>query len=121
MGDRAVTLTLGQPERAAAQIEELNERAPLDAIVAVDDGGTRAAALASSRLGLRGNPPCAVARARDKAAMREALSAAGISQPEWSVGADLAAVGFPCVLKPLTRSGSQGVIRADNAEEAAEA
>ena len=116
MGDRAVTLTLGQPERAAAQIEELHARAPLDAIVAVDDGGTRAAAAASERLGLRGNPPSAVARARDKAAMRGVFDAAGVPQPTY--GSDPEEVGFPCVLKPLTRSGSQGVIRADTPEEA---
>src|SRR5205085_931768 len=37
------------------------------------------------------------------------------------VGPGIGAVGFPCVLKPLTRSGSQGVIRADTPEEAARA
>jgi biotin carboxylase len=121
MGDRSVTLTLSRPEMAADQIERLAERAPLDAIVAVDDGGTRAAALAADRLGLRGNPPEAVARARDKAKMRAAFDEAGVPQPDWSVGSDPAAVGFPCVLKPLTRSGSQGVIRANTAEEAAAA
>src|SRR3954453_1110258 len=80
MGDRAVPLSLGQPERAADQIEKLHRRAPLDAIVAVDDGGTRAASEAARRLGLRGNPPSAVARARNKAAMREAFSEAGVPQ-----------------------------------------
>src|SRR3954463_3330680 len=69
MGARAVVLSLRQPLRAADQIERLAERSPLDAVVAVDDGGTRAAAVASERLGLRGNPPEAVERARDKAAM----------------------------------------------------
>lgn len=118
MGDRAVTLTLSQPQMAADQIERLAERAPLDAIVAVDDGGTRAAAVASERLGLRGNPPEAVARARDKSAMREAFAAAGVTQPDWTLGADPGPVGFPCVVKPLTLSGSQGVIRADTPEEA---
>jgi biotin carboxylase len=101
---------------AADQIQELAERTPLDAIVAVDDGGTRAAAEAAHRLGLRGNEPEAVARARDKAAMRAAFAAAGVSQPAY--GGDPEAVGFPCVLKPLTRSGSQGVIRADTPEAA---
>jgi biotin carboxylase len=121
MGDRAVTLSLSRPELAADQIERLAERSPLDAIVAVDDGGTRAAALAADRLGLRGNAPEAVARARDKAKMRAAFDRAGIPQPAWHVGSDLGAVGFPCVLKPLTRSGSQGVIRANTPEEAAAA
>jgi biotin carboxylase len=116
MGDRAVTLTLSQPEMAADQIERLAARYPLDAIVAVDDGGTRAAAAAAQRLGLRGNAPEAVALAREKASMREALAVAGVSQPAF--GADPVAVGFPCVLKPLSRSGSQGVIRADTPEQA---
>src|SRR4051812_49615515 len=86
MGDRAVTLSLSHPEMAAEQIERLAQRAPLDAIVAVDDGGTRAAALAADRLGLRGNPPDAVARARDKAKMREAFDRAGVPQPQWRGG-----------------------------------
>jgi biotin carboxylase len=122
MGDRAVVLTLSQPQMAADQIEKLAERAPLDAIVAVDDGGVRAAALASERLGLRGNPPEAAARARDKAAMREALAAAGVPQPAFRLGADVPAlaqeIGFPVVVKPLTLSASRGVIRADTPEEA---
>ena len=125
MGDRALTIPLRQPEMAADAIAALSERSPLDAIVAVDDGGTRAAAVASQRLGLRGNPPAAVAAARDKAAMREALSRAGVPQPDFRVvesGADVAElaahVGFPCVVKPLTLSGSRGVIRADDPEAA---
>ncbi|MEA2457793.1 MAG: hypothetical protein QOC95_765 [Thermoleophilaceae bacterium] len=125
MGDRAITLSLRNPEMAADQIEQLDRRAPLDAIVAVDDGGTRAAAVASERLGLRGNDPDAVARARDKAAMREALDAADVPQPEYRtapVGADVGDlaedVGLPCVVKPLTLSGSRGVIRADSADGA---
>src|SRR3954452_7258250 len=74
MGDRSVTLTLSRPGRPDDQIERLPERAPLDAIVAVDDGGTRAAAAAAKRLGLRGNAPESVAKARDKAAMRRAFA-----------------------------------------------
>ncbi|MEA2439750.1 MAG: hypothetical protein QOH76_1174 [Thermoleophilaceae bacterium] len=125
MGDRAVTLTLSQPSMAAEQIARLAERAPIDAIVAVDDGGTRAAALAAERLGLRGNRPEAVDRARDKAAMRAALDEAGVTQPEWRLGADAGALaeelGPPVVVKPLTLAASRGVIRADTPEEAAAA
>src|SRR3954469_11207077 len=116
MGDRAITLTLSQPEMAADQIERVAGGAAHAPIVAGDDGGTRAAAAAASRLGLRGNAPEAVAKARDKRAMREAFAAAGITQPAF--GDD---VGYPRVLKPLTLAGSQGVIRADTPEEAREA
>ena len=128
MGDRAITLSLRQPLRAADQIERLAARSPLDAIVAVDDGGTRVAAVASERLGLRGNPPHAVERARDKAAMRAAFAHAGVSPPAYRVvqpGDDVAAVaaelGPPVVVKPLTLSMSRGVIRADDPEAAAAA
>jgi biotin carboxylase len=42
-----------------------------------------------------------------------------VPQPDWRLSSgDTGAVGFPCVLKPLTRSGSQGVIRADTPQEA---
>ena len=125
MGDRALTIPLRRPELAADAIARLAARTPLDAVVAVDDGGTRAAALAAARLGLRGNPPEAVAAARDKGAMRAALAAAGVAQPPFRLVAEgedvaeaAAAVGLPCVVKPLTLSGSRGVIRADDAASA---
>ena len=94
-------------------------------MVAVDDEGVLVAALAAQRLGLAHNPPDAAARSRDKAAMRRALEDAGVPQPEFRMAgpdaevAGLAAeVGFPCVLKPVSLSGSRGVIRADDPEAA---
>jgi biotin carboxylase len=84
-----------------------------------------AAALGAERLGLPHNPPGAVARTRDKAAMRRALAQAGVPQPRFALlppGADAGAaareVGLPCVVKPLGLSGSRGVIRANDAEQA---
>ena len=57
--------------------------------------------------------------------MRRALAEAGVPQPRFAVlpfGADVAAVGarrgFRVVVKPLGLSGSRGVIRADDAEQA---
>ena len=128
MGDRSVVLSLRQPLRAADQVARLAERAPLDAVVAVDDGGTRVAAVVAERLGLRGNSPEAVERTRDKAAMRAAFAAAGVPQPAYCVahtGEDVAELaqrlGPPVVVKPLSLSMSRGVIRADGPEAAAEA
>ena len=125
MGDRALVISLRGPEAAARAIEELHRRAPLDAVVAVDDVGQRVAAAACARIGLRCNPPKAVSASHDKAAMRRALAAAGIAQPEHRVAAagdDVAAlaaeVGLPCVVKPVSLSASQGVIRADDARAA---
>jgi biotin carboxylase len=129
MGDRAVTVPLDEPEAAAGVIAELAGRRPLDAVVAVDDQGVLVAALAAERLGLAHNRPEAVARTRDKAAMRVALAGApGVRQPDHRVvaaGADAAALaaelGFPCVVKPVSLSASRGVIRADDAGAARQA
>lgn len=125
LGDRALVVRLQDPEQAAARIVEHAERVPLDAVVAVDDQGVLAAAIAAERLGLPHNPPGAVAATRDKALARELLGAARVPQPRFRVaeaGADVAplaqAVGFPCVIKPLALSASRGVIRADGPQGA---
>ena len=126
IGDTQLTLDLRRPEAAAEAIAAVAKERPLDAVVAVDDQGVRVAALAAERLGLSGNPLEAAAATRDKAAMRRALAAAGVPQPEHcSVGpsddaaAVAAEVGLPCVVKPLSLSASRGVIRADDPPAAA--
>ncbi|HEV7688514.1 MAG TPA: ATP-grasp domain-containing protein [Acidimicrobiia bacterium] len=141
MGDRALVVDLADPEASAAAINALAARHPLDAVVGVDDQGVMIAALAGERLGLSHNAPEAVARTRNKAAMRTALAAtapdggtadaAGIlRQPAFRVvgrGGDVVAaaeaVGWPVVVKPVSLSASRGVIRADDpaAAEAAAA
>jgi biotin carboxylase len=90
---------------------------PIDGAVAVDEkSAVIAAALSPAYHSLEG-----VLAARDKRRMRERLTAAGVSCPHHVVlarGAELArAVRFPCVVKPPMLSGSQGVIRADDADE----
>jgi biotin carboxylase len=117
MGDHGLRIDLRRPDRAADAIVELAGRTPLDAVVAVDDGGVVAAALAAERLGLAHNPPGAARATRDKPEMRRALAAAGVLQPEFAVlapGDDAGAVALPAVLKPVALSGSRGVIRTDD-------
>jgi biotin carboxylase len=128
MGDRAVVVPLAGGDAALDAIAALHDRTPLDAVLAVDDHGVVVAAAAAQRLGLRHNPPNAVAATRDKAAMRERLAAASLPQPAYRIvahGADIASaatqVGYPCVVKPVSRSASQGVIRVDDAIKAAAA
>ena len=76
MGDRALIVDLADPADSARRITSLAARSPLDAVVAVDDQGLLIAALAAKDLGLPANNPEAVARTRNKAAMRAALAAA---------------------------------------------
>jgi biotin carboxylase len=117
MGDRALVVDCEDVDAGVAAIAELHARRPLDAVVAVDDQGVVVAAAAGASLGLRHNPPDAVRRTRDKAAMRVALAAAGVAQPDFVVvgpGQAPVAPGFPCVVKPTGLSASRGVIRADD-------
>lgn len=125
MGERALTLHLDDPHHAADTIAQRAERTPFTAVVGVDDQGVMAAALAAERLGLPHNSVAAVARTRDKAAMRRSLAEGGVSQPCFALlpmGGDIGTVvdevGLPCVVKPLSLSASRGVIRADHAEGA---
>jgi biotin carboxylase len=125
MGDRALVVNLCDPAKAAAAIVERAKRHPVDAVVAVDESGVVAAALAGAQLGLAHNPPEAVMATRDKARLRACLAAAGVPQPAYTVvgpGDDLAgaalALGLPVVVKPVALSASRGVIRADDAAAA---
>ncbi|HEY2563016.1 MAG TPA: ATP-grasp domain-containing protein [Acidimicrobiales bacterium] len=125
MGDRAVVVPLDDPTAAVRAIAALHDRTPLDAVLAVDDQGVVIAAMASEQLGLRHSPPDAVASTRDKAIMRQRLGAASIPQPPYRivapddrVAAAASDIGYPCVVKPTSRSASQGVMRVDDAGQA---
>ena len=121
---RSVTVDLEQPEVGAHQIAAFARRYPLDAIVPVDDGGTLIAAYASELLGLPYNPVDAVAATRNKYLLRQRLAAAGLPSPPFRllpIDADPVAatveLAYPCVVKPLSLSGSRGVMRANDAGE----
>jgi biotin carboxylase len=122
---RALAVPLDDTDAAVAALVSLDDRRSLDAIVAVDDQGVLAAARAAERLGLPHNPPEAVARTRDKVAMRLALAAAEVPQPRFiaidgpdAAGAAMSSLGGPVVVKPVGLSASRGVIRADGPADA---
>ena len=119
-----LALPLDDAEASAEAIAAFARERPFDAIVAVDDGGTLAAARASELLGLPYNSPAAIAATRDKSLLRERLEAGGLPSPPWLVASihadprELAGrVPLPCVVKPLSLAGSRGVIRADDREQ----
>jgi biotin carboxylase len=105
---------------AAAKADALVEAAqrhPLDAVVGVDDAGVVAAALAAETLGLAHNSPTSVGATRNKLTMRRLLQEAGVPQPRFLSIEDepspdeVEPIGFPLVVKPLSLSGSRGVIK----------
>jgi biotin carboxylase len=130
--DQAVAVRFANPEGAAATaMQSLRDR-PLDAILALGDAPAVAAAYAARGLGLVANHPAAVEACYNKFRMRGVLRDAGLfhgptsfwvrriplaPEPESA----LLGIQFPCVLKPLALSASQGVMRANNREEFREA
>ena len=111
-------------ETAVATIIDYAQKHPLNAILAVDDSGTLLAAKAADALHLPHNDPAAALAARDKLIMRTMLQAGGVRVPQFhhfTLADDPAHIAkrvtFPCVVKPLTLSGSRGVIRANDGEE----
>ena len=125
IGDRAVVVPLADVDAAVSAIVALHRRSPLDAVLAVDDQGVVIASAAAASLGFRHNPTDAVAATRDKTMMRERLRASSLPQPAYRIvppGANVASaaaeIGYPCVVKPVSRSASQGVVRVDEAIEA---
>ncbi len=122
--DGAVPLHFETPQEAAKEIIQRFASDPPDAILALGDRPTPTAAYAARALGLAGNAPEAVERCRSKLTQRETLHAAGLPVPEFlsftlneSVENIVAQVKFPCVVKPLSLAGSQGVIRVDGENE----
>jgi biotin carboxylase len=120
--DHLLTLDFADPGKAARTVVELARRKPIHAVVPVDDLTTVVGAAIASALGLpAANPVAAVAAARNKYRMREALARAGVPSPPYrlfTLADDPAAaarvVAYPCVLKPTILAASRGVIRADD-------
>ena len=113
-------LDFSDPQRAARQVVQFAEKHPIAAVVPVDDQVTVCAAAICEALGLRHNSVESATAARNKHRMRELLRQAGVPQPQYklcSLDDDIVRIAdqvqYPCVVKPLTLSGSRGVIRAD--------
>ena len=126
MGDRFVRIDFSDPAAAAEAIVGLADRSPIDAIVAADDAGVVAAALASEALGLDHHSPAAAAATRDKLELRTRLAVFEVPQPHFRAvdparPGELARagreLGFPLVLKPRTGSASRGVLRIDDPDD----
>jgi biotin carboxylase len=123
-GDRALALHFEKPREAAEEIVRALRANPPQAVLALGDRPTPAAAYAAQGFGVRGNAPEAVEISRNKLRQREALAEAGVRVPRFfsfkttDDPAQVAArVPFPCVVKPTVLAASQGVIRANNAAE----
>jgi biotin carboxylase len=122
--DGAIPLRFDEPETAAQELVDGIRGGAASGILALGDRQTATAAHAARLLGLRYNSPVSVEHCRSKLRQRKILRAAGLPVPEFfsfhvseAMEAVLTRVNFPCVLKPLRLSASQGVIRANHVAE----
>ncbi|MGB2677755.1 MAG: ATP-grasp domain-containing protein [Candidatus Acidiferrum sp.] len=122
--DDALPAHFELPETSARAILEAQRGLPVDGVLALGDRPGPTAAYVARGLGLLHNHPASVEACRNKLRTREVFREAGIPVP-WFRGVSLNAVpepallgiDYPCVLKPLSLSASQGVVRANNREE----
>jgi len=112
----------GDPHRSAGVLAAAT--GPVDAVIAADTPMLVLAAAVAARMGLAHNPVQAVMAATDKAQQRRRWAGAGVSQPGFRIAPATASagslrqaaaqVGFPCVVKAVSLSASQGILRADD-------
>jgi biotin carboxylase len=112
----------GDPDRSASRL--VAAAGQVDAVVAADTPMLALAAAVAARLGLAHNPVEAVVAATDKTRQRRRWADAGIAQPAFRIvpaGASedslrhaAERVRYPCVVKAVSLSASQGILRADD-------
>ena len=126
--DRAIPIRFYDEDASVAAILDASNTLPLDGVLVVGDRPTVIAARVMQALGLPGHSPEAAAIARHKLRTRERLRDAGLPVPWFHAvaldsprDADAPAVSYPCVIKPVSLSGSRGVMRANDPAELAAA
>jgi len=122
--DHALAVHFELPEGAAGTVLEAQRGLAVDGVLALGDRPTPASAYVARGLGLTHNHPASVEACRSKLRAREVLRDAGVPVPWFrSVALEpapeptLLGIRYPCVLKPLSLSASQGVVRANNRQE----
>ncbi len=123
-GDQAIAVHFETAETAAYTVMEAVRGRDASGILALGDRPAAAAAYAARGLGVHHNHPAAVEACRSKLRMREVFRDAGLNVPWFrslpiipTPEPALLGLSYPCVLKPLSLSASQGVVRANNRDE----
>jgi biotin carboxylase len=104
---------------------QANRERPFCGVVATDDATVELGSRIAASLGLPHNPPRAARYSQRKDLSRQVLRDAGVGVPDFRVidltcplAAQLQSLPLPAVLKPLSLSGSRGVIRVDTPGQA---
>jgi len=119
--DSAIPIRFHAEDDSVRTIAEAVRMKSIDGVLALADRAVPLAARSALALGLPGHPPEATRAAGNKLASRLAFRNSRLLTPWFEpFGLNDAPerlamdVSYPCVLKPLSLSGSRGVIKADN-------
>lgn len=123
--DGATAIRFHEEDRSVRSIVDAARRLPIHGVLVVGDRPTLIGARVAQALGLPWHPPHAAAAAKNKLVTRQRLRDAGLLTPGFvelplrdAISSLLISsssfAGFPCVVKPLSLSGSRGVMRADD-------
>lgn len=100
----------------------------IGAVIATDDLTVEIATRVSQALGLKHNDSAAIRYTRRKDLARQCLANSPVKIPAFETHSltrlldnPTLGIAYPCVIKPLTLSGSRGVIRINNSQELLEA
>lgn len=123
-GDRAIPVHFESPDAAADTVLQAVRERGVDGVLALGDRPAVTAAYVARGLGIFYSHPASVEACRSKLRMREIFRDAGLPVP-WFRALSihpapepaLNSVSYPCVLKPLSLSASQGVMRANGRDE----
>jgi predicted ATP-grasp superfamily ATP-dependent carboligase len=124
--DRAIAVHFEAPDAAAyAVLESVRGGGQtIDGILAFGDRPAITAAYVARGLGLVYNHPAAAEACHSKLRMREVFRDAGLRGPWFRTVAlqpapepALLGISYPCVVKPMSLSASQGAIRANTRDE----
>jgi hypothetical protein len=122
--DRAVAVRFESPEEAAYAVMQAVAGQSVEGVLALGDRPTLAAAYAARGLGIPHSHPASVEACRSKMRLREVFRDAGLPTPWFRIvplqaipEPALMGITYPCVLKPISLSASQGVVRVNNREE----
>lgn len=123
-GDRAIAAHFESPDATALDVMQATRGQQVDGILALGDRPAVAAAYFARGIGVFYNHPAAVEACHNKLRMREVFLDAGLRVPWFRAiphspepEPSLVGITYPCVLKPLSLSASQGVVRANSGEE----
>ncbi len=122
--DGAFALRFERPREAALQLVEAARGKTIHAVLPLGEVPALTAALVASLLHLAPFDPRAAEICHNKLDQRKLFQATGVPVPQFlevplsePLESVLPRVPFPCVVKPVGLAASQGVIRANNADE----